>query len=271
MSKNRAEKSVDHEEVVMGSKHRTARRRLGVGVLATIGALTLVVASAAPSFANVFTIDHIDKEGNLITMPGDHFNAGYLFKFPTNHPTATVLFTHPTATFPFHCTANEKGPEDGHITLFLAEGPYTVPANDNKQFPAENEKAAAGYQADIILGDLCGEGQPIYFNYSSEFNGTFTSDLESTDTTDKIEIHFHYRDANAKTDNNINCADPAQNPGDGLSDCSASKTGGINVIPDLIPVGTIGLIGLALVVGVGLIVRQRRSRNRATALAGGRA
>jgi hypothetical protein len=253
----------------MAAQHGTSRRRLGLGFMAMVGAVSIVLASAAPSFANTIVIVGIDKEGNLIAHPGDIVSAGYLFKFPTNHPEATVLFANAVATFPFHCTANDKGPADGSFQITFGAGPYTVAENDNKLFPGGSKlEDPANFQGSFTLDDECGEGNPIYLNYGSGFGATFTADVQSTDTTDKIEVHFHYAVPGAKGKDNIDCSDPVQNPSPGSSACGSSMTGAQNVFADQIPVGTIGLIGLTLLLGIGLMVRQARSRRLSVAARG---
>jgi large repetitive protein len=159
-------------------------------------------------------------EGNLEGTAGDWVSVGYHFKYSSSHPASTVSFYQPQFTFAVKCSDGTT-PSQPTWTITAPDATYSVAANDTGYQPWTSQQVAASFQAAAQLpATLCGTTPG---NIDLDQGATFTAMLGSSDTTDAVQIQFHYRDPNAKGAGNINCSDPTQNPDPGLSAaCGAS-------------------------------------------------
>ena len=172
-------------------------------------------------------------EGDLKLNPGAVLQAGYDFTIPGGHPTSTVSFVNAQVVFQVGCASGSGG---GVVTVPLGAGPYVDPANDSAWFPSGDQHSGLVYQGSVTVPDLCGGGQLRF-----QQGGTFSADLQSTDTSTSVHVRWHYS----------------------ANGTSGSWSGTGSFVPDPttpIPVGAVGGGVLALVLGGVLLVWQRRSR-----------
>lgn len=171
--------------------HRSLRRVLAGAAAAAlaIGTTSAVLNSAAGATAIDPTVPLSfptqAMEGRVNVLPGATLRAGYAFTVPGNHPAATVTVTDATVDFVATCANGSGG---GVIALPLPDRSYTDPAGDGSDWlPTATQTAAAAYQATVDVPDLC-HGTAI----SLASGGTFKGSLTSTDTTDPINLRWHY-------------------------------------------------------------------------------
>jgi hypothetical protein len=107
----------------------------------------------------------------------------------------------------------------GDITIALPDATFSVASNDGRCYPSDKQQVAAVYQGAAIAPDVCGGGE-----LDLRAGATFTADVHSSDTTDKVNIRFQYVDAATKgTHTNLNCSSPIDNPDPGgVNACSSS-------------------------------------------------
>jgi hypothetical protein len=146
-------------------------------------------------------------EGNLKVEPGDILMAGYDFTMPGKHPAATMLFTDSMVTFRAQCVTGGGG---GTIVVHMPDSIYTDPANNSQWFPSGDQHSPLTYQGSVTVPDLCAGGQ-----LTLKQGGTFTAQVQSTDTIDKVNMRWHYSANNS----------------------SGSWSGTASVIPGSLPVG----------------------------------
>jgi hypothetical protein len=169
-------------------------------------------------------------QGDLRATTGDWLAVGYHFSYTGKHAASTVTFDNGSFTFPVTCV-NGATPTQSQVAVSAPSASYLVAANDNSQFPAGNTNAAAGsYEAAVQLPALCGA---VANNIRLNQGGTFTALLSATNTTDKVQIQWHYIDAAAGKggSGNVNCSNAVQNPDPGLSACTSVWGGNLNVVP----------------------------------------
>ena len=152
--------------------------------------------------------------------PGDWISAGYAFQMSTHAVNnAQFYFQNAVASFAFGCTS---GSTTWTIQVGMAQGPYTVAATNNNWVASGQQSSYLTYQgaAQIPATDRCPSGQQLQANVNTL---RFSANVASpNDTKDQIQIEFHAWDAYAANPStgNIDCANPQQNPGSGLSACS---------------------------------------------------
>jgi hypothetical protein len=123
-------------------------------------------------------------EKDLKVKPGDTLRAGYDFTMPGKHPAATVLFTSAMVTFQAQCVSGMGG---GTIVVPIPDSSYSDPAKGNQWLPSGDQRSPLVYQGSVTVPNLCGGGQ-----MTLKKGGTFTAQLQSTDTNDKVNIRWHY-------------------------------------------------------------------------------
>jgi serine protease AprX len=126
-------------------------------------------------------------EGNLKVNPGDQIRAGYIFTMPGKHPAAAVQFLASTVVVPLSCVPNS--PSVGWVTIHLSQGPYFEGLNSNAWYPTGDQNSALGFQGSATTPDLCAGAQ--MYAPSAAFSG----ELISTDTSDSVQVKFHYQDS----------------------------------------------------------------------------
>jgi hypothetical protein len=123
-------------------------------------------------------------EGDLKVNPGDMLSAGYDFTMPGTHAAASVLFTRAMVTFQAQCVSGSGG---GTIVVAIPDSTSTDQANNSQWLPSGDQHSPLVYQGSIAVPNLCAGGQ-----LTLKSGGTFTAQLQSTDTTDKVNIRWHY-------------------------------------------------------------------------------
>ncbi len=122
--------------------------------------------------------------GDLKVKPGDTLSAGYDFTMPGNHPAATLQFSGAMVTFQAQCVTGTGG---GAIVVPISDSTYTDPAKSSQWFPSGDQNSALVYQGSVVVPNLCGGGQ-----MTLKQGGTFTAQLQSSDTADKVNVRWHY-------------------------------------------------------------------------------
>jgi hypothetical protein len=164
---------------------RSIRPRALLG--ATALGIAMLVLFATPGFATTpnIVIGPQAMEGDLKVMPGDVLSAGISFTMPGTHPEATIHFGRPMAVFNVECVSGGGG---GTVVIRLTGlHTYVIPANNSDWYPTGDQHDPAAYQGSVAMPDLCAGGQ-----MSLKEGGTFSAFAMSTDTTDKVNVRFHY-------------------------------------------------------------------------------
>jgi hypothetical protein len=123
-------------------------------------------------------------EGNLTLSPGTTLQAGYDFTMPGNHPSATVNFVGANVTFAWKCAS---GPASGTLVVPMADQSYTDVQNSPDWYPSGDQNSSLVYQGSIAVPNACSGGL-----VSFRAGGTFSAGISSTDTTDKVNVRWHY-------------------------------------------------------------------------------
>lgn len=190
---------------------RPARIMAAAGLLASTAALP---SSAAASSSGVTA------------------SAGYVFSVASPHPALSVSFVGAQVSLPVRCSSN--GPVAGTVVIPLANGPYSVPADDSNTYPTSNNAASSGYEGSVQMPNLC-SGGPMYLYYGNGVGATFSGDLQSSDTTDPFTVQFHYRIPAASGYGNTDCSSPSQNPGSGgTAACVGVFSGSVTSLADAV-------------------------------------
>ena len=172
--------------LVLAVELSTAGGRAAEGLLVANSVSSSVPTSACSAGNNV-CIGPQATEGNLQVGPGDTLKAGFDFKIPGQHPATKDYFTGAQVTFAATCVG-VKG--SGTITVPTPEtsSGYSDPSGDSSDwFPSKDQTSPLVYQGSISVPNLC-SGKKM----SLSAGGTFTSKLESFDTTDTVQVRFHY-------------------------------------------------------------------------------
>ena len=200
-------------------------------------------------------------------------SAGYVISVPESHPALTVSLANASVLLPVRCSPS--GPVAGTVDIPLSSGPYSIAANDQGTYPSANDGAASTYQGSVDMPDLC-NGHPMYLYYSGGVGATLSGDLQSTDTADMFHVEFHYRIPVAKGFANVDCADPAQNPGpDGTAACQGAFSDPVvsladgqspsPLVPDSSSPFLFVIIGSVVIGGSFVFIgRRRRPRRNAS-------
>jgi hypothetical protein len=137
----------------------------------------------------VVTMGPQAMDGNLRVAPGSVLSAGYDFTMPGRHADATVQFVNGRVAFNATCA---DGSGAGSIVVPLADASVLDPADSSAWYPSGNPSSPATFQGQVTVPDLCHGGL-----VSLKAGGTFTSGIVSTDTTDKVNVRWHYADGGA--------------------------------------------------------------------------
>jgi len=123
-------------------------------------------------------------EGDLKVAPGTLLLAGYDFTIPGSHSTITVGFFGASVSFEATCVG---GPGGGTIVVPFADTSYSDPQDSPAWYPSGDQHSAAVYQGVVAVPDLCSGGL-----VRLQQGGTFTATVESTDTSRKVNVRWHY-------------------------------------------------------------------------------
>jgi hypothetical protein len=132
----------------------------------------------------VVTMGPQAMEGNLRAAPGSLLRAGYDFSMPGTHAAADISFVDGQVVFNAACA---NGASAGSLVVPLADSSYSVPAGSGARLPAN-----PAYEGQITVPDLCNGGL-----VSLKAGGTFRTGIISSDTTDKVNLRWHYSDGSA--------------------------------------------------------------------------
>jgi hypothetical protein len=169
-------------------------------------------------------------EGDLKGTAGDWLAVGYHFKYAGSHPASTVSFDSNKFTFAVTCTDGST-PTQSTLVVTAPGASYSVAANDTtSSFPPGTSKQAATYQVAVQLPAWCGTKAN---NFRLKTGGTFTSLLSGTDTSDKVQIQWHYVDTGSgkPANSSVNCSSLASNPDPGQGVCDGGWSGTLNTAP----------------------------------------
>lgn len=251
-----------------GAARSATVTRLGRVALAAAAAAGLTVAgitvahAADPGQPGYISING-SMEGNLQIQPGDWVDGGYQFTIPGTHPASTVQFAAATVTLDVSCNSNGTSPSP--YVINLGSGPYTVTANSSAEYPfssGDNNGSMQGdpakWQGAAQIPALCGAGNTMWVNAQSGA-ATFAANVQSSDTTDSLNVQFHYADSGT-----ISCNNTTQNPPpNGVNACGRSWSSTQPVTPGSpqtsVPEGTpLLLVGVAGLLGIGGVIVLRR-------------
>ena len=173
-----------------------AHRRLTIAsILALTGLLLIQTVDPAlagvvlPSGAGTLTIGPQAMEGNLQIHPGDTIKAGYDFTMPGAHAPAQVTVDNASITMGVTCGNGTAPPP---ITFALPVQTYSDPAGSPSWYPSGDQASAAVYQGSLTAPDLCAGGI-----MADAQGATFQATVFSTDTSDRVNVRFHYSDNTA--------------------------------------------------------------------------
>ena len=99
-------------------------------------------------------------------------------------PSADVTFYSPKVTFQAQCVSGGGG---GTIVVSMPDQTYTDPASSSQWYPSGDQHSPLVFQGSTTVPDLCSGGQ-----MTLKQGGTFTAGVGSTDTSDKVNIRWHY-------------------------------------------------------------------------------
>src|SRR4029077_10537129 len=142
-----------------------------------------------PSGAGTLTIGPQAMEGNLQIHAGDTIRAGYDFTMPGAHAAAQVTVDNASITMAVTCSNGTTPPP---ITFSLPVQTYSDPAGSPSWYPSGDQSSAAVYQGSVVAPNLCLGGV-----MSDARGATLNATIFSTDTTDKVNVRFHYKDNTA--------------------------------------------------------------------------
>jgi hypothetical protein len=127
-------------------------------------------------------------DGDLKVQQGSTLSAGYDFTMPGSDPAATVGFLNTTVTFNATCASGTPGSQT--IVVHIAKQSYTDPANSSAWYPSGDQNDASTYQGSATVPSFCDPGALVRLQQG----GTFSTNVTSTDTQDKVNIRWHYKD-----------------------------------------------------------------------------
>jgi hypothetical protein len=155
--------------------------------------------------------------------PGDYVSSGWAISMPGKHPAATIDVTNIVATIPMACEVDGQHTQLLNLVVHVPHTQLTIAAGDAAWHPTASAANATGYQAKILVGELCQGGA-----LKPHGKATYTAKLVSTDTKDAFAVRFHTVDARTnvakgKPNPNTDCASATQNK-TGVAPCNAAWT-----------------------------------------------
>jgi RHS repeat-associated protein len=176
--------------------NQVPRRRIRRIWVVLTGCVTLAVAMlppavqaaaplVSPSGAGTVVIGPQAMEGNLQIHPGDSLRAGFNFTMPGSHPTATASIYNASVSLLVKCSDGSTPA----LAINLPAQTITDPGGSPSWYPSGDQSSSLVYQGTLTAPDLCGG---LVMNDAG--GATFTATFFSTDTIDKVNFRFHYRD-----------------------------------------------------------------------------
>jgi hypothetical protein len=192
-----------------------ARRRRLIAALAVLGT-SFVLPGAAQ--ANVLSISG-SMEGAIQISNGDYVAAG--INLSKTQASGMLELVKGTVTFHGKCS---NGSSANTLVVDLKRGPYTQSELVN------NEKEPASFQGSVVAS-VCGGGSATL---DASSGATLSADVQGTNTSESIQVQFHYRDPNAKGKGNYDCS-AESSASLGAAVCGASWSGTVSLKPDAKP------------------------------------
>jgi hypothetical protein len=144
------------------------------------------VAWVLPTTTKAITMGPQAMEGDLKVAPGSTLQVGYDFTMPGSHPAATVTFVGARVVFHATCVSGTGG---ATLTVPINDQAYPDAANSSAWLPSGDQSNAVTYQGSLTVPDVCNGGL-----VRLQQGGTFMTGITSTDTSDKVNVRWHYRD-----------------------------------------------------------------------------
>ena len=127
-------------------------------------------------------------DGNLKVAQGSTLSAGFDFSMPGVHPAAMVGFTGTQVKFQATCVSGTPGAAT--ITVNIPDQTYNDPANSSGWYPSGDQNTGSTYQGTTTVPSFCDTGALV----SLQHGGQFSSLIGSTDTTNNVNVRWHYAD-----------------------------------------------------------------------------
>ncbi|HXJ63845.1 MAG TPA: hypothetical protein VNN79_08835 [Actinomycetota bacterium] len=163
-------------------------------------------------------------QGNLKFQPGVWISVGVDVRLnsPEAFPVA-IDVTGGTVTMPVKCS-NGALAAGSPLTLPFPDQHFTVPPGSKDWIPATSGGMASGYQLAVQVPAMCaGIGTGQMKNAGNDF---LTATVGASDTPVSFKWHFALPAGKGFAD--VNCSDPAANPGNGIPDCKAGWSGKVD-------------------------------------------
>lgn len=174
--------------LLVGRQGHLARVVGAVGVVFFVMAHAAVASAAAQT---LLTTNRQAMEGDLKVPQGSTLQVGYGFTMPGGHPGATVGFSETTVTFNATCASGTPGAAT--VVVSIPDAAYTDPAGSSGWYPTGDERSSASYEGAATVPSFCDPGALVRLQQG----GTFSTAVTSTDTTDPVNVRWHYRENTA--------------------------------------------------------------------------
>jgi hypothetical protein len=127
-------------------------------------------------------------DGDLKVAQGSTLSAGFDFTMPGGHPAATVGFLAASVTFNATCASGTPGSQT--IVVNITDQSYLDPANSSAWYPSGDQNDVLTYQGSATVPSFCDPGSLVRL----QLGGTFSTHVTSSDTQDKVNVRWHYKD-----------------------------------------------------------------------------
>jgi hypothetical protein len=122
--------------------------------------------------------------GDLRVAPGTTLAVGYDLAMPGRHPAATVSVLGAQVVFTATCVSGAGG---GTISVPIGDASYAIGASSTAWYPGQAANDPATFEGSGTVPDLC-NGSLVRLQQG----GTFEAGIGSTDTTDHVQVRWHY-------------------------------------------------------------------------------
>jgi hypothetical protein len=124
--------------------------------------------------------------GDFRVAQGSTLYAGFDFSMPGSHAAADLFFNSTTVTFNATCASGTPGSTT--IIVPIDDLEYTDAAHSTAWYPSGDQKSPSTYQGSVTVPSFCDNGALVRLKQG----GVFHTYVSSTDTTDKVNIRWHY-------------------------------------------------------------------------------